>query len=93
MRIYGLPYREIMAIPVKAFWALNGYVYRLREEENLDQLRVSRLAQISAEDLEPYIKAMKDAAPDPVVYSGKAVALASAQRDDEGFEQLRTMAG
>lgn len=38
MRFYGLSFKDIHALPIIAFWALNGLINRVRAEEILDWL-------------------------------------------------------
>jgi hypothetical protein len=35
MRFYGMGFREVLAIPIRTFWAFNAYIDRVRAEEIL----------------------------------------------------------
>jgi hypothetical protein len=92
MRTYAMSYREVMAMPARAFWTLSGFVERLRADEAITQLEIITKSQDgdTAQDL--YERLTKQA-PAPVTFTGHAMATVGAERDESGFAELRSLAG
>jgi hypothetical protein len=93
MRVYGMTYQQVMEVPIKAFWTLSGNVPRLYASERADTFEL--LVQAQGDDVEhirTVMKSLRDQAPDPIVLTGTAVAKVTATRDQDGFEELRSMA-
>lgn len=44
MRFYGLGFVELHAMPIRAFWLLNGMIDRIRAEETLEILPAHTVA-------------------------------------------------
>jgi hypothetical protein len=92
MRCYGMGYREVMSMPIRAFWIVSGFVERLQADEaklNLD-VAVSATDPQAAQAL---MERLNAAAPEPVTLSGHALAQRTAVRDEGGFQTLTPMAG
>lgn len=92
MRVYGMGFREVMSMPIRAFWVVSGFVPRLMADEAKLNLEVVASAQ-SVESAQALMDKLDKNAPEPVILSGYALAQRSAERDEAGFESLRAMAG
>lgn len=93
MRVYHMTYRDTMALPMLVFWELSGNVERLLASEQRDQLETIALATHNPEAAQERLHQLAERAPNPIRLSAKALIQASAQRDQEGFESLRAIAG
>jgi hypothetical protein len=87
-----MPYREVMALPMKVFWQLSGNTSRLLAEERKVSLQLAVLAANNPEAAAELYERLDKQSPDPMVYTGAAMIKASAVRDNEGFNELRSLA-
>ena len=80
-------FREVMGLPIRTFWLLNSNVVRLMAERDLRTLQVSASVQQQGE-------AMTQTRENLVVELGEVMVLdpiASAVRDQAGFNELKAM--
>lgn len=91
MRAYGMGYREVMSMPMRAFWVVSGFVERLHADEAKLQLEV--VASVHDGSAQALMERLNTAAPDPVTLSGHGLAQRTAVRDEAGFQTLKAMAG
>ncbi len=92
MRAYGMGYREVMSMPMRAFWVVSGFVERLQADEAKMQLEIAATSP-DGEAARALMERLNTAAPDPVTLSGYALAQRTAVRDESGFQTLKAMAG
>lgn len=92
MRAYGMSYQDVMSMPCRAFWTISGYVERLHADEGKLQTEIAACSQ-GGEAAQLLFARLEKQAPQPVVYSGHALVMAGAERDEGGFADLRAMAG
>ncbi len=82
-----MPYRELMAIPVKAFWLMSGNIRRIRAGDDLRNLMTASAVQ-NAEGFQEYRERL-------IVDMGEVVkepSVIEVERDEAGFAELRSMA-
>ena len=91
MRAYGMGYREVMSMPMRAFWVVSGFVERLQADEAKLHLEVASASHDSKAARE-LLERLDTAAPDPVTLSGHGLAQRTAVRDEKGFQTLKAMA-
>ena len=87
LHFYGMNYREVMGLPIRAFWLLNSNVVRLMAERDLRTLQVASSAQQQGE-------AISHIRENLVIELGEVVVMdpiASAVRDQDGFNELKAM--
>ena len=92
MRTYGMGYREVMSMPMRAFWIVSGFVDRLMSDEAKLHLEVAASAQ-NGEAVGQLMERLNTVAPEPVTLSGYVLAQRTAARDELGFQTLKAMAG
>lgn len=90
MASYGQPYREVMSLPMRVFWALNGFIPRLAATNALMDLQIATSAQ-SDEGARGLAERLSRMAPEPVKRTVKATIFANSQRDEAGVARLRAM--
>lgn len=90
MRVYGMPYAQVMSLPMKVFWHLSGTVPRLWADEQRQLLEVQTAAG-SPEGAEQLHQTIGQLAKDPVVLTVAARIEASSVRDEEGIEFLKSL--
>lgn len=85
-----MSYREVMALPIRAFWLMCECINRVQAEFDIRQLSIAASAQ-SGEGYAEYRKSLvleitggKGEQPLPVEYD--------TTRDQEGFEELKLLA-
>ena len=66
-------YREVMSMPMRAFWIVSGFVDRLMSDEAKLHLEVAASAQ-SGEAAWQLMERLNTVAPEPVTLSGYALA-------------------
>lgn len=84
---YGLGYRELMEVPINAFWLLNSSISRLSAEKDIRALTVASSTQAS--------EMLKQTRENLVVEMGEVAKISpviSAVRDEQGFQKLKAMA-
>lgn len=84
---YAMPYKDLMAIPIKTFWLMSGNIRRIRAGDDLRHLLTASAAQ-SADGVKEYHERL-------VIEMGdvmKEPSVADAERDEVGFAELRQMA-
>lgn len=84
---YSMPYRDLMAIPIKTFWLMSGNIRRIRAGDDLRRLMTAAAAQSpdgAQECQERLIIDIGDVIKEPSV--------AEAARDEIGFAELKLMA-
>ncbi len=91
MRVYGHSYRDTMSLPMRVFWHLSGTVPRLLSGESRETLELMTTATHSPQAASELIKDLRVYSPEPVVLSGAAMVAATSVRDEEGFNELRSM--
>lgn len=91
MRVYGHAYRDTMKLPIKVFWQLSGNAPRLWAGERRDMLELSTVATHNPEAASTLFAQLATEAPEPVVLTGRAIVAATSIRDEEGFNELRSM--
>lgn len=91
MRAYGLAYRETMSLPVPVFWHLSGSVPRLLTGERKDTLELMVTSAHNPDGASELYKRLNEASPDPVKLTGNGQAAIGSERDEEGFNELRSM--
>lgn len=83
---YSMAYREVLEMPIRAFWLMSGNVRRLRAHSDVRSLMVASAAQ-SPEGIdevrERLVLEIGEVAKEPPT---------SVERDEAGFEELRAMA-
>lgn len=91
MRAYGMGYREVMSMPMRAFWVVSGFVERLQADEAKLHLEVAANSH-DASAAGELMERLNTVAPDPVTLSGHGLAQRTAVRDEQGFQTLKAMA-
>lgn len=86
---YGIGYREVMDLPVTAFWLMNQNINRLRAEQDLRAIQVAAATQ-SNEAYRETIEILNKECGEWVKFSPLAPHLN--RRDEEGVERLKQMA-
>jgi hypothetical protein len=81
-----MSYREVLDMPITAFWAMNAQISRIAAEFDLRCLTVTNAAQGS----EAAIKVRENL----IVEMGEPIMLnpLAAERDEKGFSELKAMA-
>lgn len=87
-------YSEVMALPLRAFWLMSRNIDRIMAQGDMRSMSVAVVAQSSAEGVQQLRQAL-------AVETGTIVKLQkddsdsplNAQRDEQGFAELRAMAG
>lgn len=90
MATYGMPYREVMGLPIRVFWSLAGFAPRIAAEKAQMDLQIAVSAQ-SPEGVKEMAQRLTLIAPDPVKRSTKAIVMANAQKDVDGIARLRAL--
>lgn len=85
-----MSYRDTMELPIMVFWQISGLVPRLIADEHKGLLEVIGAAQ-SAEGSKQLHEALHSLSPDPVKLSVASIIEASSQRDQAGFDELRSL--
>lgn len=80
-----MSYREVMEMPLRAFWTYNGSVDRIRAEAELRQLQVLAASQ-SSEAFKEVAAALKEELKTPVVVIDN-------RRDENATEKLKAILG
>lgn len=93
LRVYGLPYREMMGLPMRVFWQLSGNVPRLLSEERKESLHLAVTAAHNPEAAAELYERLDKQTPEPVTLTGYGKASINSVRDEEGLNDLRSMAG
>jgi hypothetical protein len=92
MRVYGMGYREVMALPMRVFWHLQGSIGRLLAEEARDQLEISTTSHNPEQAVE--LRTQLDAAAPPAIQlTAEALMQRTATADPEAADTLRSLAG
>ena len=92
MRTYGMGYQEVMSMPVRAFWTVSGFVERVVADESKRTLEI-QTASHNGESAATLYERLDKQAPAPVKFTGHAIASFGAERDEDGFAQLKALAG
>ena len=82
-----MPYKDLMAIPIKTFWLMSGNIRRIKAGDDLRNLMTATAAQ-SAEGIQEYRERL-------IVDIGEVMKEPSAidvERDEAGFAELKSMA-
>lgn len=67
MRFYSMNYRDVLDLPLKAFWMLDRNISRIKAEDDLRQVRLSALASSgSKEALENFMTELSDEVGKPI---------------------------
>jgi hypothetical protein len=86
-----MAYREVMAMPMKVFWRMQGNIGRIEADEQKQQLMLMLSAQSPEGGVELH-EALSKRSPDPVRVTAEAIIASTSVRDEAGFEDLRRMA-
>lgn len=92
MRTYAMGYREVMDMPMRAFWTVSGFVDRVFADEGQLTLELKAASQ-DVEAAQTLMERMKKQAPSPVKLTVQAQIERSAVRDVDGFAALKGLAG
>lgn len=92
MRVYGMPYRETMGMPMRAFWHVSGTVPRLLAGERKDTLELMTTAAHNPQAAVEMYANLGEISPEPVTLTPQAKVAANSIRDEAGFADLRNMA-
>ena len=87
-----MSYRDVMSLPVKVFWQLSGNIARLLAEERKVSLHTGVLATNDPDAASKLYERLDKQTPDPIVFTGAAIAQSTAVMDVEGFNELRNLA-
>ena len=87
---YSMGYRELMNLPMRAFWALSGYVPRVQASRARLDLQLLTAAQ-SPEGAQGMAEHLALAAPEPIKRTQSAIIAANSVRDEAGVARLRAM--
>lgn len=82
-----MSYREVLAMPIRAFWLFSGNIRRLRADSDMRSLMVATAAQ-SAEGIENHQERL-------VLELGMVMndsPVLDVERDEKGFSELKMMA-
>lgn len=93
MRVYGHAYQDTMNLPMRVFWQLSGSVPRLLAGESRDYLELMTTATHNPAGAAEKHRALSEYAPEPVKLSAQAMVAARSVRDEDGFNELRSMSG
>jgi hypothetical protein len=88
MRAYGIGYREVMDMPLRAFWVVSGFVERLIADEGKQTLEIQTSAQHPEAASEMMVR-LEESAPQPVKLSARAIVEKTSVRDEAGIAALR----
>lgn len=84
---YSMPYRDLLAMPIKTFWLMSGNIRRIRAGDDLRSLMTAAAAQSpegARECQERLTIEIGDVIKEPSVME--------AVRDEVGFAELKLMA-
>ena len=84
---YSMSYREVMAMPVKAFWLMFSNIRRIRAGDDVRHLMTAAAAQ-SAEG----VKELQERLVLEIGMVSNETPALDVQRDDAGFAELKAMA-
>jgi hypothetical protein len=90
MRIFRMTYDQVMGLPMKVFWHLQGSIPRLLADEQKELLELFTSAQDPAASTQLH-EALAKLSPQPIKLSGHAIVQMTSQRDEAGFNELRAM--
>lgn len=90
MHFYSMNLAVVMALPLKAFWFMNGAIDRIMAQKDMRHVTVTQMAQATPESVQEFRKAL-------VIEAGTIVKLEEesplhAQRDERGFAELKGLA-
>lgn len=89
LHFYGMNYWEVMRLPIRTFWHLDRNINRLQAQSDLRAMGVSMATQTTKiENLNRFRDDLVLELDDPYKFDP----IESAERDEEGFNQLRAMA-
>ena len=86
MSFYRIGYTDVMALPVRTFWMMNGNIERICAERDLRQLQLM-LGTQSQDNLSDVQSRLLEEMGQPIKANVMAV-----KRDEEGVELLKRMA-
>lgn len=89
MRFYSMPYREVMDLPVRAFWFMSSQIDRVLASESLTSLHITASAQ-GGSSYEETKRQLLDVLGTPVRLDVGRVALQE-ERDEFGFQFLKKL--
>lgn len=90
MHFYSFSYAELMHLPVRTFWFMSDCVDRIQSQHDQRQIKAVNSAQ-GGEEAQRYFEALSKSVGRVFVIDEVAVAM-NAERDEEGFNELRSMA-
>jgi len=89
MQAYGIPHRELLALPMKTFWLLNQNIDRIFAQRDMRTLTVAVSGQ-SQEAAKGYRETL--IAEVGVIVKFKESSVMDAERDEQGFAELKAIA-
>lgn len=90
MHFYSLSYGELMSLPIKTFWMLNGNIERIEAQKDMRALTIAVNGNAGAQAAQDYRQRLVIEVGTVVKLEDNPVALAV--RDEEGFAELKAMA-
>lgn len=89
MRFYSMPYREVMSLPIRAFWFLSSQIDRVQAAESLNSLHITASAQ-SNESYGDTKGQLLEVIGTPIKFDLGRIALEE-ERDEQGFQFLKNL--
>lgn len=86
MHFYGIEYRKVLSLPIKAFWAIDRQINRVRAEADLRGMRVASTS-MGGEGAQKFQEELLREMDEPI----RLDPIKSAIRDAGGVEDLRRM--
>ena len=88
-RFYSMSYREVLDMPLRAFWSFNRNVRRLRAEESLAQMELFMLANCDANAVKSLRQTYAEQMEEPMKEAPRIHI--QPQQHKEGIAKLRTL--
>lgn len=92
MGYYGMGFDAVRALPLKTFWAMHRNIDRIEARDDQRRLALGIVSQSTPETVATYRQALVLEA-GTIVRMDDEVNPMLARRDEEGFAELRKMAG
>jgi hypothetical protein len=92
MGYYGMGFDAIRALPLKTFWAMNRNIDRIEARDDQRRLTLSMVSQGTPENVATLRQALVLEA-GTIVRMDDEVNPMLARRDEDGFAELKRMAG
>jgi hypothetical protein len=92
MSYYGMGFGAVRALPVKTFWAMHRNIDRIEARDDQKRLALNIVSQSTPESVATYRQALVLEA-GTIVRMDDEVNPMLARRDEDGFAELKRMAG